>query len=195
MTVMETILDFLKNNRDCRECLQSKDIGELYNVLAECLGGTHQGSTITDILIRSGINPIKYVDGILPAGYRYYDKDNSTFDLDPKFGNYPNITGIGSYAYAYNEGIKTLYIPREIQILGVGCFEYCKGLEYVTFQPDSKLSSIGERCFEGCTNLKKITYLDSCARWDRIHKDNNWFPENNPDLTIECLDGVIWRKF
>lgn len=193
MTVMERIIGYFKNDQLCREYLSSKDICGLYDRLANLLSGTHQGSTITDILIRCGINPVDYVDGILPPGYRYYNKENDIFDLDPNLGSHPKCIGIGSYAYAYNEGIKHLYIPREIQILEDGCFEFCKGLETVTFQPDSNLVFIGDCCFEGCPNLKRITYLDNMSKWNAIKKGRDCFGHyrDNEDFTIECLDGRV----
>jgi hypothetical protein len=51
--------------------------------------------------------------------------------------------------------LKSVCIPRNVEILGSGCFFECKQLESVTFEEESRLCRIEENCFSQCP-LKSV---------------------------------------
>lgn len=65
------------------------------------------------------------------------------------------VTGIGSYAFRYEEHLTSVTIPDSVTWIGDGAFEDCYGLTSVSI--GSGVTSIGVGAFDGCYNLASIT--------------------------------------
>jgi hypothetical protein len=51
--------------------------------------------------------------------------------------------------------LKSIIIPKSVEVLCKECFSNCKSLTSITFESDSRLQRIEERAFAG-TGLKSI---------------------------------------
>lgn len=76
-----------------------------------------------------------------------------------------NVTVINSYAFAYNEHLTELNIPKSV-------------------------NSIYSSVFESSPNLKTINYGGSVKEWQSIAKQPRW-DENSTDFTVYCADGQM----
>ena len=72
----------------------------------------------------------------------------------------PNdVTGIGYYAFADCENLKSITIPNSVTSIGMDAFKNCSGLTSIEI-PNS-IISIGSGAFVGCRSLINITIPDS----------------------------------
>ena len=69
------------------------------------------------------------------------------------------VTEIGKYAFANNQSIEAVRIPKFVNTVGCSAFDNCKNLKYVFFEYGNDVLSIGERAFHQCSMLTDITCL------------------------------------
>ena len=69
------------------------------------------------------------------------------------------VTAIAANAFAGQEGIRSVSLPKTIESIGSGAFANCVGLEEIEI-PDG-VSEIGESAFRGCESLKTVTIPSS----------------------------------
>ena len=70
-----------------------------------------------------------------------------------------SVTSIGSYAFAYCSGLKSIEIPNSVTSIGIRAFQGCVKLQRITI--GSSVTSIGNEAFQGCENLKTVENLSS----------------------------------
>lgn len=66
------------------------------------------------------------------------------------------VRAIGSYAFAWNSNIISVYLPESVTVIGDGCFNECKKLQRVWVK--GQLTSIGNSAFKGCERLERIDF-------------------------------------
>lgn len=76
-----------------------------------------------------------------------------------------NVTVINSYAFAYNEHLTELNIPKSVNSIYAGVFQ-------------------------NSPNLKTINYSGSVKEWQSIAKQPQW-DTDSADFTVYCADGQI----
>jgi hypothetical protein len=91
------------------------------------------------------------------CGYTRSGKDIfiSSHVFVPVRGKSCPVTRIAPDSFKYGS-VKSVTIPRTVQILESSCFEDCKFLESVSFEPDSQLVCIKSKAF-WCSSLRSIT--------------------------------------
>jgi hypothetical protein len=137
-----------------------------------------------------------------------------------RFENGCSISRIGDHAFEGCCELKSIVVPKSIEILGKACFGSCHFLGTVSFERDSCLRQLGKsafryctrleqiclpasveilpaRCFESCELLRQVTFeLGSALRWieSRVFA-------NCPDLSsvsfpsgIETLSWDWYRR-
>ena len=62
------------------------------------------------------------------------------------------------YGFMAYSSIKTITIPKSIEIIDAGCFIECYDLEAVVFEKNSNLKVVNEYCFKGCPKLNEIEF-------------------------------------
>ena len=70
-----------------------------------------------------------------------------------------NVTSIGSEAFYYCTGLKSVTISKNVATIGEGAFNGCKNLTSVTFA--NGVTSIGVAAFQLCTSLTSLTIPNS----------------------------------
>ena len=70
-----------------------------------------------------------------------------------------SVTRIGSYAFAWCDGLTSITIPNSVTSIGESAFLTCDGLTSITI-PNS-VTSIGGSAFEDCSSLTSITIPNS----------------------------------
>ena len=80
-------------------------------------------------------------------------QDITLLNQKPRFF-WKGIKGIKEFAFADNQGLINITIPRKILSIGTGTFDSCTNLTKVVLP--KKLTSIGFRAFDGCSSLKEI---------------------------------------
>lgn len=109
-----------------------------------------------------------------------------------------NITSIGSYAFRYCKGLKSITIPYGVTTIGRNAFEGCTGLESITI-PGS-VTSVGNEAFYNCTGLTtiKINYTTSvktdsfkgCTGVKTVH-----FGGRNQEWTMYYEDQIALNDY
>ena len=139
---LKELQDILQENA---ELLNKYNFKELYDVV---IAKQVDISDLTYLLMRAGIDPLKYMYEI-PSNYLSYSKDLISIDIPG------NIKSIGSYAFGNCIGLTSVTIGKGVTSIGDHAFYYCRGLESITI-PDS-VTSIRDFAFEGCSGLTSIT--------------------------------------
>ena len=65
------------------------------------------------------------------------------------------ITRIGSYNFAYNEGLTEIILPDELKTIYDSTFDGCSGLTSLTLP--NTITSLGNYCFQNCSGLTSLT--------------------------------------
>jgi len=94
-------------------------------------------------------------DGVVITKYIGAKREVS---IPPKIQNDP-VTGIGAYAFKFNENITKVNIPNSVTRIGYDAFSGCTRLANVTI-PD-RVIIMGEGAFESCTSLTTISIPSS----------------------------------
>ena len=151
--ILKELQDILQENA---ELLNKYNFKELYDVV---IAKQVDISDLTYLLMRAGIDPLKYMYEI-PSNYLSYSKDLISIDIPG------NIKSIGSYAFGNCIGLTSVTIGKGVTSIGDHAFYYCRGLESITI-PDS-VTSIRDFAFEGCSGLTSITIPNSVKSigWD-----------------------------
>lgn len=79
-------------------------------------------------------------------------------------GNVYRVGEVGTGAFSYTYGIKTVVIPNSVTRIVGGAFDGCHGLEKISI-PES-VRKIEGRTFEGCENLADVTLPSSLESID-----------------------------
>lgn len=79
-------------------------------------------------------------------------------------GNVYRVDEVGTGAFSYTYGIKTVVIPNSVTRIVGGAFDGCHGLEKISI-PES-VRKIEGRTFEGCENLADVTLPSSLESID-----------------------------
>ena len=66
-----------------------------------------------------------------------------------------NLTSVNEGVFEGTK-VKTVVIPKSVQVIGVSAFNGCENLIQVEFSKRSELTHIYEMAFAGCVNLEKI---------------------------------------
>ena len=69
-----------------------------------------------------------------------------------------SLTGLGAYAFAYAENLRTVTIHDEFRDYGKGAFQGDKNL--VSIGTTNLIASIPDECFEGCVSLRELPVTD-----------------------------------
>lgn len=171
MTPQSYIADFIKDNI---EYLRRKDIEGLYNLLEP-----YDRKYLTDTLINSGIDPLKFCEKI-PKSYA------STLPIEEiKFGKKNKV--IGSKAFSNCDWLETLIIPEGIELIGVMSFFACSNLTVVHF-PKS-LKTISKRAFERCDAIEELIYAGTIDEWERLDAQIGFDSYSVGAIPVKCSDG------
>ena len=141
----ETLTELQDILQENAELLNKYNFKELYDVV---IAKQVDISDLTYLLMRAGIDPLKYMYEI-PSNYLSYSKDLISIDIPG------NIKSIGSYAFGNCIGLTSVTIGKGVTSIGDHAFYYCRGLKSITI-PDS-VTSIRDFAFEGCSGLTSIT--------------------------------------
>ncbi len=96
-----------------------------------------------------------------------------------------SVTTIGFQAFAHNEYLTELIIPKSVEIIENGAFSYCRNLERVTISGGVK--TIASDAFYACEKLTDINFEGTMEQWNKIEKAPMW----GKGLVIHCTDGEI----
>ena len=96
-----------------------------------------------------------------------------------------SVTTIGFQAFAHNEYLTELIIPKSVEIIENGAFSYCINLERVTISGGVK--TIARDAFYACEKLTDINFEGTMEQWNKIEKAPMW----GKGLVIHCTDGEI----
>ena len=100
-------------------------------------------------------------EGSIPDYYDYITDGEITLKYPWKDVEYtsivfgPDITGVGDYAFCYNNSLQFVEIPETVAVLGKGLFMGCSALESVTLP--SSVNRVNESMFAKCKKLKNVT--------------------------------------
>jgi hypothetical protein len=79
------------------------------------------------------------------------------------------LTRIESCAFSLCSSLKSITIPRHVQILCSYCFWHCNSLSSISFETESELTRIESYAFYSCSSLKSITIPRHvqilCSEW------------------------------
>ena len=86
------------------------------------------------------------------------------------------------FAFSQNHNMKSVILPKSMQIIGTRSFFECSSLETAVI-PDS-VTEIQEGAFEECISLKTIYYEGTEDQWNSIIIDEH---ENKYILNAEVI--------
>lgn len=165
------IAEFIKNNI---EYLQRKDLEGMYEKLEH-----YDRKYLTQVLIDSGIDPLKYVVKV-PKSYA------STLPITTiKFSK--KNKAIGAKAFSNCDELETLIIPEGIELIGVMSFFACSNLNVVRL-PKS-LKTLSRRAFDGCTQIDEITFAGTIEEFEDLSPWDAFPPNVANQITVTCSDG------
>lgn len=195
-SMKEFIKDFLSDPAN-QKLFRTNNLAALY---IEASSNSHY---LTEVLISSGIDPLKYLDHI-PQYFLAYTEIKS-IDI-PKhikeirsyaFSDCTLLTNvtipdsvidISDYAFPYCANLKNITIPDAVMNIGNYAFYCCESLIDITI-PDSVVS-IGKYAFGYCSGLNNINYTGTKEQWNKIELGKIW-KKNSAIKIIHCTDGDI----
>lgn len=99
------------------------------------------------------------------------------------------VTGIGSYAFRMNNGIRNMQLPDSLEFIGDGAFSNCWTLSSITL--DKNVAHIGKGVFESCLNLKTITVDVDNPQYDSRDYCNAVIETSTDTLVAGCSGTTI----
>ena len=165
------IADFIRDNI---EYLHKKDLEGMYDKLEH-----YDRKYLTQVLMESGINPLRYVLKI-PKSYA------STLPIET-IGFSKSNKVIGAKAFSNCDMLETLIIPEGIELIGVMSFFACSNLNVVHL-PKS-LKTLSRRAFDGCTQIDEITFAGTIEEFEELDAWNAFPPNVANQITVTCSDG------
>lgn len=140
----EIVLRFLAENRNL---IEQEDLDSLYKS-AQINLEQRQIPIITYFFIKSGINPLDYLNDI-PTNYaRGLSIVGREIDVPG------NIRTIGTNAFIACMQIENIILPNNITDVFAGAFMGCKKLKHINWP--NKCDVIPSECFRMCAELPKI---------------------------------------
>ena len=116
--------------------------------------------TSSNILVAGCVNTV-VPNGITSIGYGAFEGSKLTTLRLPS-----SVTSIGSYAYAYCDGLTAITIPDNVTTLGDYAFGYCKNLTLAIIPKG--VTYIGQLAFFQCSNLGYVvSRIQSPFAFDR----------------------------
>lgn len=89
--------------------------------------------------------------------YEYYKGMVNIPATVPYKGEIYSVTGIGNDAFAGQQNLTTIVIPKSVEIIQYQAFSGCPNLTSVVFVSDGDLKTIERRAFRACKTLTSIT--------------------------------------
>ncbi|MBO5716046.1 MAG: leucine-rich repeat domain-containing protein [Clostridia bacterium] len=119
------------------------------------------------------------------GGYFVYENDDNRYiDLviPSEYKGKP-VVGIGKYAFNSYAKVRTVIIPKSIQVIDSFAFSYCDYLQYIEFENGSTLRMINDYAFNNCKILSRIDVpagverigyraFSTCPMLSKINVDN-----------------------
>ena len=194
MSDFDTI-QYIKSNKDA---LKSYDFDSLYYGLNPKYRGE-----LTTLFTNMGINPLNYLNGIIPFQYaketkiteveiprniRIIDEDaflSCSFLKNVKILG--RVTDIKYGAFSFCTSLKEIDLGDYVEYIEEKAFAGCRNLKSIAI-PDT-LKYLGKDIFDMDDNLKDIYYSGTEEEWNNIeiHPNNHW-PEN---INVHCINGSI----
>lgn len=109
-------------------------------------------SELTQLLLASGIDPLKYIDYI-PDCYLCDSEDIINFKIPN------NITSIGDWAFIGCTSLTSITIPNQVNYIGNSVFLYCTSLKEIII--GNGIDTIPQYAFGYCTALEDISIPDN----------------------------------
>ena len=195
-SMKEFIKDFLSDPAN-QELFKTNNLAALY------IEASSNSRYLTEVLISSGIDPLKYLDHI-PQYFLAYTEiesidipdnikriDSNAFDSCEVLTNVTipdSVIDISDYAFPYCVSLKSITIPGDVINIGNYAFYCCESLIDITI-PDSVVS-IGKYAFGYCISLTSINYTGTKEQWNKIKLEELW-KRKSAIKTIHCTDGDI----
>ena len=195
-SMKEFIKDFLSDPAN-QKLFKTNNLTALY------IKASSNSHYLTELLISSDIDPLKYLDHI-PQYFLAYTTVESIDIPDHikeigsnAFDGCTNLTSvtisnsvidISDYAFPYCVSLKSIAIPDAVINIGNYAFYCCESLIDITI-PDSVVS-IGYGAFGYCSGLNDIKYTGTKEQWNKIELGKIW-KKNSAIKIIHCTDGDI----
>lgn len=175
---------------------------EVYDVFSDKYGGYGTENILTDVLLKSGIDPLPYMQTIhthMYDGLDLYDivvPEDITFIGQSAFEKCiklkrveikGKVKKIDSYCFYDCENLEEVILPDGVESIGFCCFLNCKNLKNINL-PDT-VKFIGYRAFSNCENLASIIIPDSFVL------KPNMFRSGSLAIFDGCdsLKSITWR--
>ena len=178
--LIDAVADFLRKEK-VQNLVDAGNWKAVYDEAAESLMYLSGVGVLTDIVYRSGLDPLKDLKEIPNAFLSANDVEEFTIP--------DHIEEIGDFAFASCIMLKNIVLPDNVKKIGYNTFFNCFGLEEITVP--SSLEEIGLNAFAGCHRLKKITYKGSMAEWSKL-MDATWVWGTT--FRVYCTDGTLKHK-
>lgn len=149
MIISTCLNDFLHQDK-IKEALTKNDLDYCYLELYKSTGFYETIPTFTEMLLKSGINPLNY-NLIIIYPYQFYEQTGFGSNLILP----DDIDWIGEYSFRACTDITRLVVGQNVKRIRAGAFRACSELKEVVI-PD-KVQVIGELTFWDCINLKEVT--------------------------------------
>ena len=149
---------------------------------------------------------IEIPNSVTSIGYAaFYDCTSLT---SITFGDNPQLTSIGDYAFCVGEynvedsSLTSIEIPNSVTSIGYAAFYDCTSLTSITFGDNPQLTSIGEEAFHYCSSLTSILIPNSvtsigeeafynCSKLRNIICYAEDVPETNSYAFSACPSNMI----
>lgn len=197
----ENVKDIL-HSETFKRYLRARNMQSLYEFISYNIDYDTWISVITDILYRSGINPLMNQEAI-PRKFFIYSKQ----DYIKNFIIPNGIKAIGYKAFAFS-CIEKVKFPNSLERIKAGAFEGCFALSTIEF-PKS-LKSIGENAFKDCNKLEKIIIPENVTgihprsfprkvikfegtteKFERVCNISLINDIESTFIRVECKDGIL----
>lgn len=184
--------------RDNKNAIKSYDFDSLYYGI----NPNYRGE-LTTLFTNMGINPLNYLNGIIPLEYAKETKiteveiprniriiDLYAFSSCKFLKNVKilgRVTDIKHGAFSFCTSLKEIDLGDYVEYIETRAFAGCRNLKYITIP--ATLKYLGEEVFDMDDDLKNIYYSGTEEEWNNIeiHPNNHW-PENT---TVHCINGSI----
>ena len=154
---------FLKFNKDLLDECKFDDFYEEFKYF----GCPEDKSTLTLILLTSGIDPINYFSYIPD---KYASSSEYAF-CKINLVNNDKLQAIGQFAFYYCENLNSILLPECLEKVCMHAFMFCNNLREVRLP--STLTTIEKFSFHGCKNLTDISFMGTVEEWkDKVKKDD-----------------------